>query len=71
MKAFTYQGLPARVVFGSGALASLPAEAERLKLSRLLVLSTPRQRDLAAAVAALLGERAAGIFPEAAMHTPA
>jgi alcohol dehydrogenase class IV len=71
MNAFTYQGLPARVVFGTGTVAALPAEAERLGLSRLLVLCTPRQADLARKIASALGGRAAGIFADAAMHTPA
>ena len=45
MKAFTYVGLPARVVFGVGALAQLPAELDRLGAKRALLLSTPEQSD--------------------------
>jgi hypothetical protein len=41
LHSFIYQMLPARVVFGRGTSAALPAEAERLGLRRLLVLSTP------------------------------
>ncbi|QPC94435.1 maleylacetate reductase [Mesorhizobium sp. INR15] len=69
MHGFVYNANPARVLFGSGTLAQLPSEAQRLGLNRVLILSTPRQR-LAGQVAALLGDRAAGIFAEAAMHTP-
>src|SRR5215469_2303727 len=67
---FVYQMLPARVVFGHGTCATLPAEAERLGLRRLLVLSTPEQAMLAQQVRQLLGDRAAGAFYDATMHTP-
>jgi alcohol dehydrogenase class IV len=67
---FVYQAAPVRVIFGPGTLARLPEEAERLGARRALVLSTPGQRALAERVAALLGERAAGIFGRAAMHVP-
>jgi maleylacetate reductase len=70
MNAFVYQANPARVVFGAGALQQLPAEIERLGARRALVLSTPEQAASAERVAALLGERAAGIFARAAMHVP-
>ncbi|OSZ75032.1 maleylacetate reductase [Hydrogenophaga sp. IBVHS1] len=70
MKNFVYQGLPSRVVFGAGSLASLPAEMDALKAQRALVLCTPEQRDSAERVAALLGSRSAGIFDRAVMHVP-
>ena len=70
MHSFVYSGMPARVVFGAGALAQLPAEAERLGLRRLMVLATPQQAASAQAMAAQLGRSAAGVFAEAAMHTP-
>ncbi|MBB4917204.1 maleylacetate reductase [Streptosporangium saharense] len=67
---FVYEAQPMRVVFGAGSTAVLPAEAERLGMRRALVLSTPQQRGLATRVAALLGERAAGVFDGARMHVP-
>jgi maleylacetate reductase len=67
---FVYTGLPARVVFGAGVLAQLPAEVERLGASRALLLCTPGQRALAERAAKLLGERAAGVFDGAVMHVP-
>jgi alcohol dehydrogenase class IV len=67
---FVYTGLPARVVFGSGTLAQVGAEAERLGIRRALVLTTPAQRAHGEAVVALLGDRAAGVFSGAVMHTP-
>jgi alcohol dehydrogenase class IV len=67
---FTYVGLPARVVFGAGALDELPREIERLGARRALVLSTPEQRAQADDIARRLGERCAGVFPRAVMHVP-
>jgi maleylacetate reductase len=67
---FTYRGLPARVVFGSGTLAQAPRELEQLGVSRALVLTTPAQVEHGRTVVSLLGDRAAGAFNGAAMHTP-
>jgi maleylacetate reductase len=68
--AFNYTGLPARVVFGTGTLAAVRAEAERLAISRALVLTTPAQSAHGRAVVERLGDRAAGMFDGATMHTP-
>jgi alcohol dehydrogenase class IV len=68
--AFTCTALPMRVVFGSGVLSQLLDEASRLGITRALVLATPPQRGEAERVAALLGSTCAGVFAEAAMHTP-
>ena len=70
MTPFTYNGLPARVVFGHGTLAQLPAEIARLGLQRVLVLSTPQQVEHAQSVARLLGSTSAGVYSGATMHTP-
>lgn len=67
---FIYEALPTRVVFGDGKLAALPDEIGKLGASRALVLSTSAQADWARQIAEVLGERCAGIFSEAAMHTP-
>ncbi len=67
---FVYNSSPARVVFGSGTLARLPEEVERLGLSRVLVVATPQQASEAEALATRLGGRAAAVFAEATMHTP-
>lgn len=67
---FTYQPLPVRVVFGPGRRQQLAAEAQRLGLKRVLVLSTPGQANTAEHLAALLGGLAAGTFSGATMHTP-
>jgi maleylacetate reductase len=68
---FTYtSGHPARVVFGSGTLATVRSEVERLGITRALVLTTPAQTAHGRAVIELLGDRAAGLFDGAMMHTP-
>lgn len=69
-RAFVYQALPMRVVFGPGSLGRLPDEVAHLGLSRMLVLCSPEQEDTGRAVAAALGERSAGVLPEARMHVP-
>ena len=70
MERFVYQGMPSRVVFEWGALATLPAEVERLGARRTLILATPDQRPLADEVARVLGARAAGVHAQAVMHVP-
>ncbi|KGD49631.1 iron-containing alcohol dehydrogenase [Burkholderia pseudomallei MSHR5492] len=70
MERFVYQGMPSRVVFAWGALASLPEEVERLGARRALILATPEQQALAGEVARKLGARAAGVHAQAVMHVP-
>ncbi|NRG16227.1 maleylacetate reductase [Rhizobiales bacterium] len=70
MKDFIYTGTQSRVIFGSGTLAELPAEAERLGARRILVLTTPQQREQGDALVELLDGRAVGSFDQATMHTP-
>ncbi|HZO03397.1 MAG TPA: maleylacetate reductase [Burkholderiales bacterium] len=70
MKSFVYNGLPARVVFGAGALCKLPDELARLGAKRALVLSTPEQKDSANAVAKALGGHCVGTYDKAVMHVP-
>lgn len=70
MTGFSYEALPGRVVFGWGTSSQAAAEVAALGCSRALVLSTPGQREDAERVAAGLGPACAGLFSEAAMHTP-
>ncbi|MEH3036439.1 MAG: maleylacetate reductase [Sphingomonas adhaesiva] len=70
MRAFVYQPLQTRVVFGDGTLARLPEEVERLGLHRVLVLSTAAQAGEAERVRAMMADACAGTFTDAAMHTP-
>lgn len=59
-----------RVVFQAGVKDILVAETQRLGAKNALVLSTPQQSDAALEMAETLGELAAGVFCQAAMHTP-
>ena len=70
MTPFSYTGLPSRVVFGFGTVAQIPEEIARLGLKRVMVLATPQQRESAMQTAETLSGLAAGVFSEAAMHTP-
>ncbi len=70
MQPFVYTTAPARIVFGTGSSVGVAEEIRRLGLSRALVLSTPHQKGDAEALAARLGQLAAGVFSDAAMHTP-
>lgn len=70
MEAFVYDGLPARVLFGTGTLVQLGSEVERLGCSRALVLTTPNQCAQGLNIAAQLGPLAAGTYAGATMHTP-
>ena len=70
MQSFTYAAQAARVIFGSGTLATLPAEIDALGLGRVLVLATPQQQAEAEALTDRIGRRAAGVFSGARMHTP-
>lgn len=67
---FTYTSSAARVIFGAGSLQHLVRETDLLGARRALVLCTPGQRAEAERVAALIGERCAGIFDQAVMHVP-
>ncbi|MGZ3314404.1 MAG: iron-containing alcohol dehydrogenase, partial [Caulobacteraceae bacterium] len=70
MQPFTYVGAPSRVVFGFGVLDRVPDEVKALGCRRALVLSTPQQAEAGQDLADRLGPSSAGLFSEAAMHTP-
>src|SRR3954462_12394680 len=70
MQDFVYKSAPMRVVFGAGTLRQLPDELSHLGVTRALVLATPRQNDLVAGIREMIGERFAGVFIGAVMHTP-
>ncbi|MBI3373649.1 MAG: maleylacetate reductase [Betaproteobacteria bacterium] len=69
-QSFVYNAFPVRVVFGTGSVARLPEELDRLGAKRALILSTPGRSASAKKVAASLGARVAGFFDRAQMHTP-
>ncbi len=59
-----------KVRFGVGLRHSISSELEDMGLFRALMLSTPEQSRIALDLAGELGNRAAGVFSRAAMHTP-
>lgn len=67
MEAFTYTAHPSRVVFGSGTVADLPAEVDRLGGRRALLIAGDRHRG---PIEVALGDRRVATFADAAMHTP-
>lgn len=67
---FAYISQRYRVVFGAGTAARLGEEIERLGIKRALVLTTREQQDLGRELGARLGDRLAGLYAGARMHTP-
>ncbi|AEQ50156.1 maleylacetate reductase [Pelagibacterium halotolerans] len=70
MYPFVYQALSQRVVFGSGTIDQVGDELARMELTKALVLTTPQQEETGRQMVSALGNRAAGLFAGAAMHTP-
>lgn len=69
-QSFEYQGHSGRIIFGEGSMSRTGEILSDLGCSRALVLSTPFQKETAQKLAGSLGRTAAGLFSEAAMHTP-
>jgi maleylacetate reductase len=69
--AFTHDVPAQRVVFATGALERIGAEAERLAVARALVVTTPGSgARLGRRVVELLAARAAGLHAQAVVHVP-
>ncbi len=68
MRAFVYNALPARVVFGPGSIGKLQEEIARLGAKRALLLTTPGRAGMVAAVSKNVP--VAGVFDKVVMHTP-
>jgi len=67
---FIFQAQPNRVVFGAGSIQKIKQEAQRVGITRALVLSTQYQVDTAQHLAGHLEEIAVGVCSRAVMHTP-
>ena len=67
---FTYQSEPVRIVFGAGAIASLRAEADLNKISRLLVISSKSRAESARRATAAVADRCVEFFDGSAPKTP-
>ncbi|HEU5107947.1 MAG TPA: iron-containing alcohol dehydrogenase, partial [Micromonosporaceae bacterium] len=70
MRAFRYQAMPSRVVFGAGSSRrQLESEVDELG-HRILLITTKRAEPLAAELVAPLGARVVGVFTEVQEHVP-
>jgi maleylacetate reductase len=67
---FTYRSDPVRIVFGAGSIAALRTEADRLKISRLVVLCSPSRTELARKLIAPVAERCVGFCETAGQTMP-
>ncbi len=70
MNRFTYHSDPIRIVFGAGAIASLRAEAELHKMSRLLLLCSKSRADFARRVTASAADKTVGMCDASAPNMP-
>ncbi|MEW8525308.1 MAG: maleylacetate reductase [Candidatus Thiodiazotropha endolucinida] len=70
MNPFIYNAQPGRVIFGTGSFLQIRDEATSMGMSRVLVLCTQQQRNLADQAVEYLGELAVGIHDKAVMHVP-
>jgi maleylacetate reductase len=71
LRAFTYEALPGRVVFGAGASRDrLADEVGRLDAERVLLVATDQEEELAEELVSPLGERLAGRFTGVRPHVP-
>ena len=70
MTSFIYHSDPVRVVFGAGAIGALAAEADRHKLSRLLVLCSKTRADFARRVTAAITGRIVGFCDAGGQNMP-
>src|SRR4029077_20226581 len=67
---FTYRSDPVRVVFGAGAIASLPAEADLHNMSRLMVLCSRSRADFARRITASIADRCVTFCDASAPNMP-
>src|SRR6202020_995434 len=67
---FTYHSDPVRIVFGAGAVAALPAEADFHNMSRLMVLCSQSRADFARRVTASIADRCVTFCDASAPNMP-
>jgi maleylacetate reductase len=70
VKAFAFDALAARIVFGIGRLDDLPDEIDRLGVARVMLVAAPSSKSVADAVAEKLGPLCVGIFSDVQQHVP-
>jgi maleylacetate reductase len=71
MNPFTYDAIPGRVVFGTGSIDRLAAEADVLGARRLMLIASDYESGIADRAAAILGDRIVGRFTDVVQHVPA
>src|SRR5258707_7608660 len=71
MKAFTYESLPGRVIFGTGVISQLAEEIEHLQKKRALLIVSGSAARLVPMLTEQLEDLLAGVFSEVAQHIPA
>ncbi len=69
-KPFTYRSDPVRIVFGSGAIGALAAEADLHKMARLVVLCSTSRTDFARRATANIADRCVGISDASEPNMP-
>ncbi len=67
---FSYVTHEVRVVFGAGALGTLPEELDRSGLEKVMLLMTPGRAPQREIMEVLLGGRLAGVHAGARLHVP-
>ena len=67
---FAYGTHDVRVVFGPGTISTLAQELDRAGFGTVLLLTTPGRPNDRQQVAALLGDRLAGVYAGAKLHVP-
>ena len=67
---FTYHSDPVRIVFGAGAIAALPTEADFHNMSRLMVLCSPSRAEIARRVTAPIADRCITFCDASAPNMP-
>jgi maleylacetate reductase len=67
---FTYRSDPVRIVFGAGAVAALPAEADLHNMSRLMVLCSQSRADFARRITAPIADRCVTFCDASAPNMP-
>lgn len=67
---FSYVTHEVRVVFGAGALVTLPQELDRSRLGKVMLLMTPGRAPQRENMESLLGSRLAGVYAGAKLHVP-
>jgi alcohol dehydrogenase class IV len=70
VRAFVYDALPGRVVFGVGSVARAAEEVDRLGASRALIVTDPSTKEIADRVIEDLGDRVDGVFTDIELHVP-